>query len=211
MLRWWEGGGGREGRERQYDIKGLELTILGASSPPTHPPRASQQDTAQQFSYDGTTFQLKQPTSGHCVDVHSGGPIVWMYGCTNGANDQLKFNAADGTLRVTLGANNDLCFGVEAADPAGATFASTIQAWAKPLSKGQGVALLMINPDTQPHAFDVPISALPQTGEGKNLTGSALHVRDIWTHSDGPQIPAGSKTVSMTVPGMASAFVRLYE
>ena len=43
-------------------------------------------DAAQAFEYNEDT-QLKQPSSGHCVDVHSGGPIVWMYGCSSGPND----------------------------------------------------------------------------------------------------------------------------
>jgi hypothetical protein len=35
-------------------------------------------DPAQTFHYNSTTFQLVQVSSKHCVDVHSGGPIVWM-------------------------------------------------------------------------------------------------------------------------------------
>ena len=69
----------------------------------------------------------------------------------------------------------------------------------------------MINPDTKPAAFKVPLTALPLTGAGENLTGSALHVRDIWAHADAAPIPAGSMTVDMTVPSMASSFVRLYK
>eukprot|EP01050_Picozoa_sp_SAG11_P043567 SAG11_NODE_20694_length_440_cov_0.756598_1_plen_82_part_10 len=41
-------------------------------------------DPSQTFTYDTTTSQLRQVSSKHCVDVHSGGPIVWMYGCSNG-------------------------------------------------------------------------------------------------------------------------------
>ena len=78
------------------------------------------------------------------------------------------------------------------------------------LSNGQGVALLMINPDTKQHDFSVPIVNLPKTGEGRNLTGSDIKVRNIWTHSDAPQILKDSKSVTMTVPGMSSAFLRLY-
>ena len=33
---------------------------------------------AQTFKYNSSTLQLKQ-ASGHCVDVHASGPIVWMY------------------------------------------------------------------------------------------------------------------------------------
>jgi hypothetical protein len=35
-------------------------------------------DPSQTFHYNSTTFQLVQVSSKHCVDVHSGGPIVWM-------------------------------------------------------------------------------------------------------------------------------------
>ena len=98
-------------------------------------------DAAQAFQYSADTLQLKQPSSGHCVDVHSGGPIVWMYGCSSGPNDQLRFNGTDGSLRVAQGAA-DVCFGLEAADPAGATVESSLQAWAKPLPGTRGVALL---------------------------------------------------------------------
>ena len=45
-------------------------------------------DPAQAFSYNATTQQLSHSQS--CVDVHGGGPLVWMYGCSGSANDQLK-------------------------------------------------------------------------------------------------------------------------
>ena len=45
---------------------GLIIAVCNATSP------------AQTFAYDTTTLQLKQVSSGHCVDVHASGPIVWM-------------------------------------------------------------------------------------------------------------------------------------
>jgi hypothetical protein len=188
-------------------------------------------DPAQAFSYNGTTKHLSQYPKGNCVDVHSGGPyaakqsnwglahsrhaanadvacafpcagsIVWMYGCTPGPNDNLSF--VDGTIQ----AGSSLCFGEEADDPAGSTFASTIQAWAKPMS--DGVALLLINPDTKPHTFKVPMYMLPLTGGGKNLTSTPLNVRDVWAHAPLAPVSTGAVSIDMTVDGFDSAFVRL--
>jgi hypothetical protein len=161
-----------------------------------------------QFTYDPTSFQLQQPASKHCVDVHSGGPIVWMYGCTSGPNDQLHFNATDTTLSVKVGAG--LCFGLEQADPAGATVESSLQAWAKPLNgTSAGVALLMINPVAEPKDFEVPVWALPLTGEGVNLTSKAISVRDIWARKNLAPFAKGAAAIKMTVPGYDSAFLRL--
>ena len=72
----------------------------------------------------------------------------------------------------------NLCFGLESADPAGATYASTIQAWAKLVKAG--VALLLINPDTKPHTFRVPSYKLPLAGGGANISASEVQVRDLW-------------------------------
>jgi hypothetical protein len=167
-------------------------------------------DPAQTFTYNPTTFQLVQVSSKHCVDVHSGGPIVWMYGCTTGPNDQLKFDKTAGTVTA-----NNLCFGVEADDPAGATFQSTLQAWAKPLKGADGVAVLMINPDTKSHDFAVPTAKLPKspavtTTAGGGTGGAALKVRDIWARKDLAPLAAGATEVKVTVGPMDSAFLRLY-
>ena len=70
-------------------------------------------DPSQTFTYNPTTFELILVGKHECVDVHSGGPIVWMYGCsTSSANDQLKFDKTAGTVTA-----NKLCFGVEADNP----------------------------------------------------------------------------------------------
>jgi len=73
-------------------------------------------DKSQIFEYDDSAedFELKQ--NGHCVDVHSGGPIVWMYGCSSLPNDQLHLNATTKTLSIASGKT---CIGVEEEDPAG--------------------------------------------------------------------------------------------
>ena len=135
-------------------------------------------------------------------------------GCTASPNDELKFDKTAGTLTA-----NSLCFGVEADDPAGATFQSTLQAWAKPLNGTQGVALLMINPDTKPHDFAVPVAKLPvlsaslgeifASGPAHNH-GKTLQVRDIWNRKDLSPLAAGASDVKMTVGPMDSAFLRLY-
>ena len=139
-------------------------------------------DPAQAFAYNATTLQLKQPSSRHCVDVHAAGPIVWMYGCTPGANDKLALNETTGTITVTLAAGHPLCFGVEAGDPAGATYASTLQAWAKPLEAG--VAVLMINPDTSPHEFQVRSDFAPRVRVpavvGRSTTCRSRRRRPAW-------------------------------
>jgi len=110
----------------------------------------------QQFKYDAGTKQLVSTSSGHCVDIHSGGPIVWMYGCSaTSANDLFSFSPSNGTLEAA-----GICVGVESEDPAGSTYQSQLQAWAKPLNGS--VAVLMINPDpTIAHDFNVPLSLLP--------------------------------------------------
>mmetsp|Transcript_46332 Transcript_46332/g.136842 ORF Transcript_46332/g.136842 Transcript_46332/m.136842 type:complete len:226 (-) Transcript_46332:83-760(-) len=99
------------------------------------------------------------------------------------------------------------CFGLEADDPAGSTYASSLQAWAKPLD--EAIALLLINPDTAPHAFSVPTYRLPLTGGGVNLTTTPLDVRDIWARAPLAPIGKGAAVISITVPPLDSAFVRL--
>ena len=136
--------------------------------------------------------------------------VLPIDGCTASPNDELKFDKTAGTLTA-----NSLCFGVEADDPAGATFQSTLQAWAKPLNGTQGAALLMINPDTKPHDFAVPVAKLPlppaSPGElSAPGHGQALQVRDIWNRKDLSPLAAGASDVKMTVGPMDSAFLRLY-
>ena len=141
---------------------------------------------------------------------------MWIDGCTASPNDELKFDKTAQTLSAS-----SLCFGVEADDPAGATFQSTLQAWAKPLNGTRGVALLMINPDTKPHDFAVPIAKLPVPPAGSAETsspwaatsgkqGKTLQVRDIWARKDLSPLAAGASDVKMTVGPMDSAFLRLY-
>ena len=72
------------------------------------------------------------------------------------------------------------------------------------------MALLLINPDTAPHDFEVPLSSLPLTGSGANLTAAGANVRDIWAHADMPPLAKGATSITMTVPGLDSAFVRLH-
>ena len=112
-------------------------------------------------------------------------------------------------MSVRVGGATGLCFGLEAADPAGATVESSLQAWAKPLPSSRGVALLLINPDSKAHVFDVPLARLPLTGGGVNITGKPLSVRDIWARADGTPIAAGTASVTLTVPALDSAFLRL--
>jgi hypothetical protein len=164
-------------------------------------------DPAMQFTYNTSTFHLTAPTSNHCVDVHSGGPIVWMYSCGSGPNNQLYFNK-DTTLSVKVGAG--LCVGLEQADPAGGTLNVALQAWAKPLNgTSGGVALLLINPVATPKVFEVPAWTLPLTGDGTNLTSKAISVRDIWARKNLAPFVKGAATIKMTVPGYDSAFLRL--
>ena len=161
-------------------------------------------DGAQHFEYDTATTQLRDPKSGHCVDVHSGGPIVWMYGCTTGPNDLLHLNATDGTVSVNVGGTGEggLCIGVEAADPAGGTVESTLQAWAKPLGGADGVAVLIINPDDTAHDVEVPLSVLP------GVLTPPLKVRDLWARTDLTSL--SGETIKIAVGGKDSAFLRLH-
>lgn len=117
-------------------------------------------DPAQIFDYDATTMQLKQVSTKHCVDVHASGPIVWMYGCTPKANDQLMFNKTTGT--VSLNMASGLCFGVEAGDPAGATYASTLQAWVSACSKrarAHALTHALPMPGLKPLGLPTPVPA----------------------------------------------------
>ena len=165
-------------------------------------------DAAQQFDYTATTGELKQASGGHCVDVHSGGPVVWLYGCsTTSPNDKLIL--INGTLSVTQG-TRQLCIGVEQSDPAGATVESSLQAWAKPLGGKDGVAVLMINPDDTSHVFDVPLKVLPGPVLAALASGGgAISVRDIWRRADASPLPAGATSITVTVAGHDSAFLRL--
>ena len=138
-------------------------------------------DLSQQFKQDSGRFV--SAASGRCVDIHSGGPIVWMFGCSSLPNDELSVRVANGTLE---GAGR--CIGVESRDPAGESTMhvvksaqvmiagntqTTRQAWAKPVNGS--VAVLMINPDSVPHQFAVPLSVLPFA-----KMNDIVAVRDIW-------------------------------
>ena len=149
-------------------------------------------------------------------ELYAAGPIVWLYGCSSGPNDILTFNSTSQTLSVDV--RGGLCFGVEQDDPAGSTADNSLQAWAKPVltkanaapwASADGVAVLLINPDTQPHEFQVPLSVLPLTGAGTNVTTKTLSARDIWKRADMPQIGSGTTDLVITVPPMDSAFVLL--
>ena len=161
----------------------------------------------QNFDYNVTSGEMR--FDGHCVDVHGGGPLVWMYPCSETSpHDVLLANHSDGTLRFGDG---ELCLGDEERDPAGEASAVTLQAWSKPLPADEGLALLLINPDSKPHAFDVPLASLPLTGAGLNLTTVPFRTRDIWNHKDVvTPLRAGAKaTLYVTVGGLDSVFLRL--
>jgi len=153
-------------------------------------------DSAQQFTYDPKTLQLQQ--NKRCVDVHESGPLVWMYGCTSGANDMFTFS--NGTLSVILGSGSShLCLGVESSDPAGADIEATLQAWAKPLGRAS-LALLLLNPGSKAHEIEVPFNVLPI-----DLTGLAVNWFDIWEQKE---FPLQSKTsIKVTVGGHDSVFL----
>ena len=68
----------------------------------------------------------------------------------------------------------------------------------------------MINPDTKPHSFSVPIAKLPTPPGVTRDSQKAMSVRDIWGHKDLAPLAAGATDVVMTVGPMDSAFVRLY-
>ena len=164
-------------------------------------------DARQIFAYNSSSHQLMHVASGHCVDVHSGGPIVWMYGCSLGPNDRLQLHASDGTVTAA-----GRCLGVEVADPAGSTFEATVQAWAKPLPEPRGgVALLVINPDAAPADVALPLWVLPKTGAGVNLTtATTIRRRDIWARTDLAPATGGAQTLAIRVGGLDSVFWRLY-
>lgn len=148
-------------------------------------------DLSQQFKQDSGRFV--SAASGRCVDIHSGGPIVWMFGCSSLPNDELSVRVANGTLE---GAGR--CIGVESRDPAGNT-QTTRQAWAKPVNGS--VAVLMINPDSVPHQFAVPLSVLPFA-----KMNDIVAVRDIWAHEQRAPLPVGTAYLNATVGPMDSAF-----
>jgi hypothetical protein len=165
---------------------------------------------AQAFTYNESSLQLSN--SGDCVDVHSGGPLVWMYGCSSeSANDRIRFDADAETASVDEG-RGPLCLGVEADDPAGSTFEYTLQAWAKPLPEGQGVALLLLNPNADPQQIELPLYTLPLTGDGKNLTSvPKLAMRDIWARADKPPpLTPDGHSLRVRVGALDSIFVRLH-
>ena len=108
-----------------------------------------------------------------------------------------------------------ICFGLEDDDPAGGRYQYEVQAWAKPLSDTQGVALNIINPGAAASDVTVPLYLLPKTGAGINVTtvSGKIGVRDIWARTDLPDLPAPQgieRTFSMRVDGLNSAFVRLH-
>ena len=161
----------------------------------------NQSDLSQQFEWNAASKQLQQ--NGRCVDVHNG-YMVWMYGCSNtSGNDQLVFGQ-DGTLSSNAGAK---CLAVVDKDPAGATFQSSLQAWAKPLGKDKA-ALLLINPTASPQQFAVPLASVFNfTATEAAGAQKSYAVRDVWARADGT--PATAPSYDLTVGPMDSAFVTL--
>lgn len=82
---------------------------------------------------------------------------------------------------------------------------------AKPLPGTTGIAVLLINPDTKPHEFVIPLANLPRMGSGANITGgaAAVDVRDIWNHKDLAPLAKGTASITATVQGLDSAFMIL--
>ena len=66
--------------------------------------------------------------------------------------------------------------------------------------------LLLVNPDSDAHEFEVPLSSIPS-----KPNRSEIYVRDIWARKDLSNIMVSTTgSVKVTVPSLDSAFMRLH-
>jgi len=125
---------------------------------------------AQQFTYAGAS--TLKASNGQCVDVYDfSGPVLELYACNGGCNQQFSFNA-DGTFSDFC--NPKMCISARKNSP---TAGNQIQVWAKPQAAG-AVAVFVINGyQGDPQTIPINIANL-------NITTSSITVRDIWNHKD---------------------------
>jgi hypothetical protein len=151
---------------------------------------------------DGTAAQRFTVTNatvvgftGQCLDVFNlQGPVVGLFHCNHGTNQQFAFSA--GTIQAVSG----LCI---AGLPGSPTGHYVVQVWAKPLDKGD-VGLFIVNGvfrNDLAQTVTVPLSSL-------NIT-SSVRVRDIWERKDVGVVAAGGSIVTAPIQGHDSVFLRL--
>ena len=127
---------------------------------------------SQQFTLAGTSIQQ----DGKCMDVFDfKGPVVQMYGCNSGSNQQLTWNP-DGKSRQLKSASGQ-CLAERPGAPSEGPSRPDLQLWAKLLPGGTAAALV-INGDTTNHASTIKPKDL-----GLSATGTFV-VRDIFNRKD---------------------------
>jgi len=160
--------------------KQLEMKKCGGSS-------------QQHFTYDAKSKNLKAP-NGQCVDVNDwNGPVVWLYNCNGGTNQQLEF-VSNGTFCDSCGDSKKKCIGTSNKSPG----SNAAQLWTKKMPNKQR-AILIINANA-----DTNINATVDFAE-LNMTGT-VSVRDIWQKKD---IGRYTGQFKATVPSFDSGFYQL--
>ena len=133
-------------------------------------------DASQAFTYDAAAKQLAQSPRSNGVDVHNNGPLVWMYGCSTGANDMLSLD--DGAAKFEQKGSAS----ASRHGPGGRHVRRARRRGQAARELGGGA---FVNPDAKPRTIRVLLSALPLTGGGATLTsGGPLQVRDVWAKAD---------------------------
>jgi len=130
--------------------------------------------STQNFTYSGAGGTLKA-NNGQCVDVNNfQGPVMELWGCNGGCNQNWAFNS-DGTWSDTCsGGQPKKCVSAKTNSPFSG---NQLQLWGKPVSKAGAMAVLLLNNDaSQAFTVDIQFSLL-------NITTSAT-VRDIWNRRD---------------------------
>eukprot|EP00937_MAST-01D_sp_MAST-1D-sp2_P001739 g1739.t1 len=131
-------------------------------------------------------FPLKAGTK--CVDVYNfNGPVVQLYNCNNGKNQQFDFNS-DGTLRD----GNGHCIAASPTAPSGGGGSGGFQLWSKK-QPGGALAVLLFNDNDD----GTSVAAELDLAE---LTGSATAkytLRDVWQRKDRGTVSGSFKTLAL--------------
>jgi hypothetical protein len=148
----------------------------------------------QNFTYDTSSKTLKA-SNGQCVDVNNfQGPVMELWGCNGGCNQQWNFNS-DGTWSDNCsGSSPKKCVSAKVNSPFSG---SALQLWGKPQPNGAVATLLINNDDVNSYTVDIQFSLL-------NITGKAT-VRDIWNRKD-----LGTFQTTFTTDNVASHDSRFY-
>lgn len=123
-----------------------------------------------------------------CVDVYNNaGPVVQVFPCNGGKNQQFDFNTADGTLSDA----ENHCIAVSSVSPSAA---GGFQLWSKK-QPGNALAVLVFNNQDDGDAVAVDLDL----GELVGSTTAKYTLRDVWARKDIGTVTGSFKTTPIGV------------